>query len=98
MRFQDIQRDLCIRSGATPEDILKSALLQEKWAQTTSSLQKNFGSLTHSGASKLQDMDQVAIVVGGAERRGRSRTRNGSGHLGTDSFWVTVHQRPGEKV
>ena len=29
MRYKDIQRELCIRPGATPEDSLKSVLLQE---------------------------------------------------------------------
>ena len=32
MRYKDIQRELCIRLGATPEETLKSALLQEKGA------------------------------------------------------------------
>ena len=30
MRYKDIHRELCIRLGATPEETLKSALLQEK--------------------------------------------------------------------
>ena len=40
MRYKDIQRELCIRPGTTPEETLKSALLQEKGAQTATDLQK----------------------------------------------------------
>ena len=40
MRNKDIQRELCIHPGATPEEALKSALLQGKGAQTASSLQQ----------------------------------------------------------
>ena len=40
MRYKDIQRELCIRPGANPEETLKSALLQEKGAQTVIDLQK----------------------------------------------------------
>ena len=42
MRYKDIQRELCIRPGTTPEETLKSALLQEKGAQTATDLQKFF--------------------------------------------------------
>ena len=50
MRYKDIQRELCIRPGATPEETLKSALLQEKGAQTAADLQKQFGSLASMGS------------------------------------------------
>ena len=40
MRYKDIQRELCIRPRTTPEVTLKSALLQEKGAQTATNLQK----------------------------------------------------------
>ena len=36
MRFEDIQRELCIRPGDSPEETLKSALLQEKGYVTAS--------------------------------------------------------------
>ena len=39
-RYKDIQRELSIRPGSTPEETFKSALLQEKGAQTASNLQK----------------------------------------------------------
>ena len=61
MRYKDIQRELCIRPGATPEETLKSALLQEKGAQTATDLQKQFGSsstmgsFSHSGSSSGQN-------------------------------------------
>ena len=40
MRFSDIQRELCIRSGATVDDTLESALLQEEGYITANILQK----------------------------------------------------------
>ena len=49
MRYKDIQRELCIRPGATPEDTLKSALLQEKGAQTATDLQRQLGSSASMG-------------------------------------------------
>ena len=49
MRYKDIQRELCIRPGATPEDSLKSALLQEKGAQTATDLQRQLGSSFSTG-------------------------------------------------
>ena len=49
MRYKDIQRELCIHPGATPEDSLKSALLQEKGAQTATDLQRQLGSSSSSG-------------------------------------------------
>ena len=61
IRYKDIQRELCIRLGATPEETLKSALLQEKGAQTATDLQNQFGSLStmgsfsHSGSSSGQN-------------------------------------------
>ena len=57
MRYKDIQRELCIRPGATPEDTLKSALLQEKGAQTATDLQRqlrssaSMGNFSQSGAT-----------------------------------------------
>ena len=48
--YKDIQRDICIRPGATPEETLKSALLQEKGAQTATDLQKQFGSSASMGS------------------------------------------------
>ena len=59
MSFKDIQRELCIRPGVTPEETLK--LLQEKGAQTASDLQKQFissasmGSFSQSGSSSGQN-------------------------------------------
>ena len=61
MWYKDIQRELCIRPGATPEETLKSALLQEKGAQTATDLLKQFGSsstmgsFSHSGSSSGQN-------------------------------------------
>ena len=49
MRYKDIQRELCIRPGTTPEETLKSALLQEKRAQTATNLQKQHGCPSASG-------------------------------------------------
>ena len=43
MKFKDIQRDLCIRPGNSPEETLKSALFQEKEYVTASTLQKQMG-------------------------------------------------------
>ena len=43
MRFNDIQRELCIRPGDSPEETLKSAPLQEKSSVTASALQKQMG-------------------------------------------------------
>ena len=43
MRFKDIQRELCIRPGDSPEETLKSALLQETGYVTASTLQKQMG-------------------------------------------------------
>ena len=51
MRYKDIQRELCIHPGATPEDSLKSALLQEKGAQTATDLQRQLGSSSSMGNS-----------------------------------------------
>ena len=39
-RFRDIQREICIRLGESPEETLKSALVQEKSYVTASALQK----------------------------------------------------------
>ena len=50
MRYKDIQRELCIRPGTTPEEALKSALLQEKGAQTATDLQKQLGSSASMGS------------------------------------------------
>ena len=61
MRSKDIQRELCIRPGTTPEETLKSALLQEEGAQTATDLQKQFGSsasmgsFSQSGSSSAQN-------------------------------------------
>ena len=60
MRYKDIQRELCIRPGTTPEETLKSALLQEKGAQTATNLQKQLGcpsalgSFSHQGSNSAQ--------------------------------------------
>ena len=60
MKYKDIQRELCIRPGTTPEETLKSALLQEKGAQTATDLQKqlgssvSMGSFSHSGSNSGQ--------------------------------------------
>ena len=50
MRYKDIKRELCIRPGTTPEETLKSALLQEKGAQTATDLQKQLGSSASMGS------------------------------------------------
>ena len=50
MRYKDVQRELCIRPGATPEETLKSALLQENGAQTATDLQNQFGSSSTMGS------------------------------------------------
>ena len=50
MRYKDIQRELCIRPGTTPEETLKSAMLQEKGAQTATDLQKQLGSSASMGS------------------------------------------------
>ena len=60
MRYKDIPRELCFRPGNTPEETLKSALLQEKGAQTATSLQKQLGSsvassLSHQGSYSAQN-------------------------------------------
>ena len=54
IRYKNIQRELCIRPGATPEETLKSALLQEKGAQTASNLQKQLGYPSLSGSFSHQ--------------------------------------------
>ena len=69
MRFKDIQRDLCIRSGATPEDILKSAFLQEKGAQTTSSFQKKIWEFDTFGHIKIAGQGSSSHRGRGAGRR-----------------------------
>ena len=51
MRFSDIQKELCIRPGATVDDTLKSALHQEKRFVTTSTLQKQNPSTTSNSAN-----------------------------------------------
>ena len=61
MRYKDIPRELCFRPGNTPEETLKSALLQEKGAQTATCLQKQLGSssvagsLSHQGPRSAQN-------------------------------------------
>ena len=50
MRYKDIQRELYVRPGTTPEETLKSVLLQEKGAQTATDLQKQFGSSASMGS------------------------------------------------
>ena len=61
MRYKNIQRELCIRPGNTSEETLKSALLQEKGAQTVTSLQNQLGS---------------SSVVGGSSHQGSSSAQN----------------------
>ena len=41
---------MCIHPGTTPEETLKSALLQEKGAQTANDLQKQLGSSASMGS------------------------------------------------
>ena len=57
LRYKDIHRELCVTPGTTPEETLKSALLQKKGAQTATDLQKQFGvdSFSQSGSSSGQN-------------------------------------------
>ena len=54
MRYKYIQRELCIRPGTTSKETLKSALLQERGAQTASNLQKQLGYPTVSAVSPIK--------------------------------------------
>ena len=51
MKFKNIQHDLFIRSGNSPEETLNSALLQEKGHVTASTLQKQMGLSGRSSSS-----------------------------------------------
>ena len=61
MRFSDIQRELCIRPGATVDDTLKSALLQEKGYVTASTLQKQNPSTTSNSANFTNSSNQFWV-------------------------------------
>ena len=61
MRFSDIQRELCIRPGATEDDTLKSALLQEKGYVTTNTLQKQNPSTTSNSANFTNSSNQFRV-------------------------------------
>ena len=61
MRFSDIQRELCIRPGATVDDTLKSALLQEKGYVTASTLQKQNPSTTSNSANFTNSSNQFRV-------------------------------------
>ena len=61
MRFSDIQRELCIRPGATVDDTLKSALLQEKGYVTASTLQKQNPSITSNSANFTNSSNQFWV-------------------------------------
>ena len=54
LRYKDIQRELCIHPGNTPDETLQSALLQKKGAQTATSLEKQFGFSSVAGSSSPQ--------------------------------------------
>ena len=47
-KLKDIQRELCIRPGSTPEETLRSALLQKTGYATASTLQKQLGNNSKS--------------------------------------------------
>ena len=61
MRYKDIQRELCIRPWATPEDMLKSALLQKKEpklpliCKSNSEVRLRWAVFPHSGSSSGQN-------------------------------------------
>ena len=61
MRSSDIQRELCIRPGATVDDTLKSALLQEKGYVTASTLQKQNPSTTSNSANFTNSSNQFRV-------------------------------------
>ena len=76
MRYKDIQRELCIRPGATPEETLKSGLLQEKGAQTATDLQKQFGSSSTMVVFPIQNPVRVRIHVSNRNRHFPFKGRN----------------------
>ena len=51
MKFEDIQRELCIRPGKLPEKTLSSALLQETGYATASTLQKQMGNYSNQNTN-----------------------------------------------
>ena len=61
MRFSDIQRELCIRPGATVDDTLKSALLQEKGYVTANNLQKQNPSTASNSANFINTSNQFRV-------------------------------------
>ena len=69
MRYKDTQRELWIRPGATPEKTLKSALLQEKAAQTASSQQNNPGIRHCRAASLIKGPSQPRVSILSRNRR-----------------------------
>ena len=58
MRFSDIQRELCIRRGATVDDTLKSALLQEKGYVTANTIQNQNSSTASNSANFINSSNQ----------------------------------------
>ena len=68
-RYKDIQRELCIRPGATPEETLNSAFLQEKAAQTASSQQNNSGIRQCRAASPIKSPSQPRVCILSRNRR-----------------------------
>ena len=61
MRFSDILRELCIRPGATVDDTLKSALLQEKGYVTASTLQRQNPSTMSNSANFTNSSNQFRV-------------------------------------
>ena len=61
MRFSDIQRELCISSGATVNDTLISALLQEKRYVTANTLQKQNPSTPSNSANFINSSNQFRV-------------------------------------
>ena len=60
--FSDIQRELCIRPGATLDDTFKSALLQEKGYLTANNLQKQNPSTAINSANFINSSSKQLRV------------------------------------
>ena len=61
MKFKDIQRELCIYPGYSPEETLRSALLQETGYSTASTLQKQMGKNYSSNYSNQSSNNQFRV-------------------------------------
>ena len=103
MRYKDIPRELCFRPGNTPEETLKSALLQEKGAQTATSLQKQLGSssvagsLSHQGPRSAQNFRikqaPVSEIVGRINRA-QSNSSRSKGVTIPKTLSLQIHCQP----